>query len=141
MMQFVSLDKDIQELLTLAVTAHGRAYCPYSKFKVGACLLTEEGERVTGCNVENASFTVGTCAERCALAKAISEGLSGKWKACAIIGDLPEPTICTPCGACRQMLVEFAVDNNAKLYMTTSQLGQVQVATIQELQPFAFTGF
>ena len=106
--------------------AREQAYAPYSRFQVGAALLGRSGTVYTGCNVENASFPAGTCAERCAVGKAVSEG-EKEFVAIAVIGDSEEP--CAPCGICRQVLVEFNPD--MKVIMTT--------CTASQLLPGAFT--
>jgi cytidine deaminase len=90
---------DIKKLIELANDARKKAYCPYSKYRVGAALLCKDGSVVLGCNIENASFTVGICAERVAFSKAISEGKT-EFIAVAIVGStekVPTP----PCGECR----------------------------------------
>jgi len=94
------------ELVRRAVEARRAAYAPYSGFAVGAALLARDGRVFTGCNVENASYGLTVCAERVALFKAVAEG-AREFKAIAIAcGDTP----CSPCGACRQVLYEFAPD-------------------------------
>ncbi|MCJ1242477.1 hypothetical protein MMC14_010485 [Varicellaria rhodocarpa] len=85
----------IQELGEKAVDAKGRAHCPYSKFRVGASLLTKSGGYITGVNVENASYPVGVCAERCAVAKAVSDG-EKEFKAVAVATDISPPGQSTP---------------------------------------------
>ena len=95
--------KTLTRLLAAARAARGQAYAPYSKFRVGAALLTADGKIVTGCNVENASYGLTICAERVAVTKAISDG-HRKFQALAIAAPSPLPT---PCGACRQVLAEF----------------------------------
>ena len=96
-----------QQLINLAFTAADNAYAPYSNYKVGACLLCKDGNYFLGANIENASYPCGLCAERVALAKAVSDG-HRKFRAIAIVGSSEE--ICTPCGLCRQALFEFAPD-------------------------------
>ncbi|PQE11551.1 cytidine deaminase protein [Rutstroemia sp. NJR-2017a WRK4] len=81
--------------------AKATAYCPYSRFRVGATILTEEGAFVDGANVENASYPVGTCAERVAFGKAVTEGHK-KFKAVAVATDISPPA--SPCGMCRQLV-------------------------------------
>ncbi|MDE5736746.1 MAG: cytidine deaminase [Oscillospiraceae bacterium] len=103
------------ELLKKAREAQQYAYCKYSEFPVGAALLTESGEIYTGCNIENASYSLGICAERVAFAKAISDG-HHKFKAIAIIGGIHTEKNCPPCGACRQFMAEFC-DDEFKIYL------------------------
>lgn len=103
---------DYKELWNEAVKASAFSYSPYSKFKVGASLLTKEGKIFTGCNIENASYSLTLCAERTAVFKAVSEGYS-EFSAIAVAGsgngDFTVP--CTPCGACLQVLSEFCDDD------------------------------
>lgn len=95
------------ELVRLAHRAMERAYAPYSRFRVGAALEAEDGSRYTGCNVENASYPVTTCAERVAIGAAIVDG-SREFRRIAICASGEEPT--PPCGMCRQALAEFGLD-------------------------------
>ena len=95
-----------RELVQLAFSMHEFSYVPYSKFPVGAALLCEDGTVYTGCNVENCAYGSTICAERTALVKAVSEGRRGGFVAIAIAGKGAD--YCWPCGACRQMLYEFA---------------------------------
>ena len=95
-----------QALVEIAFSMLERAYCPYSRFPVGAALLCADGTVFTGCNVENAAFGQAICAERTALVKAVSEGRRDGFVALAIAGTCQD--FCWPCGACRQMLYEFA---------------------------------
>ncbi|MBQ8960751.1 MAG: cytidine deaminase [Ruminococcus sp.] len=100
------------ELFSMAVKAAESSYSPYSKFRVGAALLSGDGRIFTGCNVENASFSLTNCAERTALFKAVSEGVR-EFRAIAVAGsstdDFRKP--CQPCGACLQVLSEFCGDD------------------------------
>lgn len=98
---------DREALIQTAREAAQRAYVPYSHFPVGAALLTESGEIVTGCNIENASYPLTMCAERTAIGTAISQG-AGKVVAVAVSAPKAKP--CSPCGACRQVLYEFNPD-------------------------------
>ena len=97
-----------QALVELAFTMLERSYCPYSNFPVGAALLCADGTVFTGCNVENAAYGSTICAERTALVKAVSEGHRDDFKKLAVVGNSND--FCWPCGACRQMLYEFAPD-------------------------------
>lgn len=101
-----------RELLDAAVKAAENSYSKYSRFRVGAALLAKDGRVFTGCNIENASFSLTNCAERTALFKAVSEGVT-EFKAIAVAGsadgDFSRP--CTPCGACLQVLSEFCGDD------------------------------
>ncbi|HEC92872.1 MAG TPA: cytidine deaminase [Candidatus Atribacteria bacterium] len=121
-----------EKLFKEAEKARKKAYTPYSKFKVGAAVLTTDGKIFTGCNIENASFGLTVCAERVAILKAISEG-SYKFEAMAIIGDTERP--CSPCGACRQVISEFGED--IKIAMSNLK-GDVKIKKISELLPEAF---
>lgn len=97
-----------RELIAIAVSMLERSYAPYSNFAVGAALLCGDGTVFTGCNVENAAYGSTICAERTALVKAVSEGRRSGFTRIAIAGRGED--YCWPCGACRQMLYEFAPD-------------------------------
>ncbi|HHW07905.1 MAG TPA: cytidine deaminase [Clostridia bacterium] len=122
-----------EELLAEAEKASRMAYAPYSKFQVGAALLTGCGRVFTGCNVENASYGLTICAEQVAVTKAVSEGYKD-FKAIAVWASTGEPV--TPCGACRQVLVEFAPEMDV---IMGSASGQYRVAKAGELLPGAFS--
>ena len=94
-----------RELVKQALAARKFAYVPYSKFRVGAAVLAKNGAIYTGCNIENAGYSPTICAERTALVKAVSEGCR-KFTRLAVVGNSTD--YCWPCGACRQMLYEFA---------------------------------
>ena len=98
---------DRGRLLELARAARRHAHAPFSRFQVGAALLTKEGRVFTGCNVENASYGLTVCAERVAVFKAVSEGYRAFTRV-AVVADTAEPT--PPCGACRQILWELGGD-------------------------------
>jgi len=98
---------DEKKLVQLAQRAKQNAYAPYSKYRVGAALVTEDGSVFTGCNIENTSYPVGICAERVAFSKAISEGHT-KFRGIAVAGSTEE--FAYPCGMCRQFMAEFAGD-------------------------------
>ena len=119
-------------LIKAAQQAKQHSYSPYSHFRVGAALLTQSGKIIHGCNVENSSFGLTICAERNALFKAISEGLK-KFKAIAISTDAEEFT--SPCGACRQVLMELAGDIDVIL---TNKSGRSKVVTTGDLLPYPF---
>ena len=98
------MDFERKTLLREAMKAREFSYSPYSKFKVGAALLSLDGRIFTGCNIENSAYSPTLCAERCAIAKAVSEG-ARDFVAIAVVG--PEDSETTPCGVCRQVLYEF----------------------------------
>ncbi|MGG4089056.1 cytidine deaminase [Bacillus licheniformis] len=123
-----------QELIAEALKAREFAYVPYSKFKVGAALLTEDGKVYKGCNIENAAYSLCNCAERTALFKAYSEG-DKSFKMLAVAADTPGPV--SPCGACRQVISELCSPNMPVIL--TNLNGQVKEMTVQELLPGAFS--
>ena len=104
------MEKIYQELLNEAKDISQNTYSPYSNFPVGACVLYESGNKYLGCNVENMSYGLTLCAERNAISSAIANGEKTNIKAIAIYS--PKQKKCMPCGACRQWLSEFALDNN-----------------------------
>lgn len=116
-------------LINAAAAARDRAYAPYSGFKVGAAVATATGKMFTGCNVENVSFGLTICAERAAIAVAISNG-NKDFVTMAIVTDSTEPA--APCGACRQMLSEF--NPNLKIIAATVS-GQVEEFDLAKLFP------
>lgn len=97
-----------QELIDYAVQAMQKSYAPYSEFNVGACLKAKSGKIYLGCNIENAAFSPGICAERTAFAKAVSEG-EREFDSIAIVGGKNGiiSDFCPPCGVCRQVMAEF----------------------------------
>jgi len=121
-----------KELLARALEAREKAYVPYSRFRVGAALLTKDDKVYTGCNIENASYGLTMCAERVAFYKAISEG-EKDFAALAVIGDTPNP--CSPCGACRQVLCEFAKEMPV---IMANLKGNILVRKVDELLPGSF---
>ncbi|HKL84134.1 MAG TPA: cytidine deaminase [Bacilli bacterium] len=124
-----------KQLVELAIKARENSYSPYSKFKVGAALVTKSGEVFLGANIENASYPLCMCAERNALYNAINHGYKKEdFAAIAVVGDTAKPI--TPCGACRQVMSEL-LDNKAPIYMANLK-GDVQETNMTELLPFAF---
>ena len=121
------------ELIAKASEARLKAYAPYSRFRVGAALVDEQGRLFTGCNVENASFGATCCGERTAIFKAVSEG--SRWiRRLAVTGDQNEP--CMPCGICRQVIAEFAAPDFELLAASPS--GQFKRYSLQAMLPDAF---
>jgi len=119
-----------QELVALAARAREAAYAPYSKYKVGAALLAKSGKIYTGCNVENAVYSLTICAERTAVFKAVSEGEQA-FEAIAVVTSNGG----TPCGSCRQVLAEFGLDTRV-LIATPEEI--VSEETVGTLLPGAF---
>lgn len=124
---------DYKELVTLSIKIKEKAYAPYSKFRVGAALLTGSGKVFTGVNVENASYGATSCAERTAAVKAVSEG-EKEFRAIAIASDSED--FIYPCGICRQVLAEFA-DGDMKILCTNIK-GEYNEHWLKELLPNAF---
>ena len=120
-------------LANLAYDMLSRSYVPYSKFPVGAALLCADGTVFTGCNVENAAYGSTICAERTAILKAVSEGCREGWAAIAIAGQGED--YCWPCGACRQMLYEFAPDLRV---LAARGDGKFMAVPLSELLPYGF---
>lgn len=120
-----------------AQKARAQAYTPYSRFKVGAALLTKSGKVYTGCNIENAGYSATNCAERTAIFKAVSEG-ERDFEAIAIIGGKEGTTspFCAPCGVCRQVIAEFC-KKDFKIILGNEE--KYEVYTLDTLLPFAFT--
>ena len=124
------------KLLEAARGARDRAYAPYSNFYVGAALLSKEGNIYTGCNVENMSYGLTICAERNAVFKMIEAG-DREIEEILIIGKTPEPLF--PCGACRQVIAEFATAET-RIYMC-DEAGRARTSSMAEILPFNFTLF
>lgn len=125
---------DWEALYSAAEEARRVAYAPYSRFQVGAALLTDKGTIVKGCNVENASYGLTVCAERNAINAAVLRGETPV--ACAIVVDSKQPT--PPCGMCRQVLAEFAALDAPVRTRTVKGKKEVR-STVGKLLPFAFT--
>ena len=134
------IKEDINEVLVkAAIDATKYAYVPYSNFKVGAAILAENGTIYTGCNIENASYSPTNCAERTAIFKAVSEGVT-KFKKIAVVGG-PNGNLenyCPPCGVCRQVISEFA-DEDFELILGTSENTYAVYNFFQEVLPLSFT--
>lgn len=122
------MDKQLYES---AIKARENAYAPYSKFKVGAAVRTVDGKIYQGCNVENASYGITCCAERVAVFSAIAAGAEGFIDLC-IVGDTEKPI--SPCGACRQVMSEFKIEN---IYLTNCK-GDCLRMSYKDLLPYAF---
>ncbi|MEO2074496.1 MAG: cytidine deaminase [Bacillus sp. (in: firmicutes)] len=125
---------NIEQLIEEAKKARDRAYVPYSKFGVGAALLTTDGKVYHGCNIENAAYSMCNCAERTALFKAYSEG-DRDFQLLAVVADTDRP--CSPCGACRQVISELC-PRDMKVVLTNLK-GDIQELTVEELLPGAFS--
>lgn len=115
------------------MAARKNAYVPYSKFAVGAALLTASEQIITGCNIENASYGLTNCAERTAFFKAVSEG-ERIFQALAVVAGTAEPV--SPCGACRQVMAEFC-PADLPVYLGNLE-GRILETTVAELLPYAF---
>jgi cytidine deaminase len=134
-MPMSAIDATLEDLLLLARSARDHAYAPYSRFLVGAALLTRDGRRFSGCNVENASYGLCNCAERTALFSAIAAGCQpGDFIAMTVIGDCPAPI--TPCGACRQVMSELC-DADMPVLLANLQ-GETRQTSVTELLPGSF---
>lgn len=134
---------DVQKkLLDAASEARKNAYSPYSHFQVGCAILTKDGTTITGSNVENAAYSPTLCAERAAILAANAQG-HRTFTTIAVIGGLEKgesADICAPCGACRQVIVEFAqlAGIDIEIIMSNSTKDTIQIATIATLLPFPF---
>lgn len=122
-----------QELIKKAIEIRERAYVPYSKFPVGAALLTKSGKIYTGCNIENAAYPVSLCAERVAIFKAISDGET-EFVEMAVAADTERPV--PPCGSCRQVMSEF-FESDMTIHLTNLHANTKSV-NMEELLPFSF---
>ena len=131
-------DIDIKLLIRKALEARKMAYTPYSEYNVGAALLTADGKIYSGCNIENASYSVTNCAERTAFFKAVSEG-EHDFKAIAIVGGKEEnPTdYAWPCGVCRQVMREFCDPKTFRVITAVSE-EQFVDKTLEEMLPDSF---
>ena len=135
-MQSHDVTKDDQLLIDAAKTVRGNAHAPYSGYRVGAALIDETGAIHSGCNVENAAFPEGTCAEANAIGSMVAAG-GKRIVAIAAIGGADEIEACTPCGGCRQCILEFA-DENTRIILIGAG-NTIDSYTIDELLPASFS--
>ncbi|WP_404452812.1 cytidine deaminase [Virgibacillus necropolis] len=122
-----------EQLMEKAIEIRSKAYVPYSKFPVGAALLTKSGKVYTGCNIENAAYPVSLCAERVAIFKAVSDGET-EFAELAVAADTDRPV--PPCGSCRQVMSEFFKPETT-IHLTNLH-NQLKTVTMEELLPFSF---
>jgi cytidine deaminase len=125
-------NKTLEDMAKRAKSVSERAYCPYSKFRVGAVVLTDDGQMFEGCNVENASYGLTICAERNALFQMVARA---RQKVAALVIYTPTPQPSAPCGACRQVLNEFGPD---ALVLSVCDGRDVLKKKLSELLPNAF---
>ena len=123
----------ISELIEKALEAREKAYAPYSKFKVGVAVLTAGGKIYTGCNVENASYPVGICAERVAISKAVADGET-QFIVIAIVGS--GENFCMPCGMCRQFMAEFCKEDFE--IIVAKSVDDYKIMKMGEILPYTF---
>ena len=123
----------ISELIEKALEAREKAYAPYSKFKVGVAVLTAGGKIYMGCNVENASYPVGICAERVAMSKAVADGET-EFTVIAIVGS--GENYCMPCGMCRQFMAEFCKEDFE--IIVAKSVDDYKIMKMGELLPYTF---
>lgn len=131
------MEEIYQILIDNAINARKNSYAPYSGFRVGACIETDNNLFFSGCNIENSSYPVTNCAERTAIFKAVSEGYT-KFKRIAIVGgknDMIED-YCPPCGMCRQTLMEFCNDDAFEVIL--AKTGEYKVFKLRDLFPYGF---
>ena len=126
---------DEQQLINAAKEVRPNAHAPYSGYMVGAALVDDTGVMHTGCNVENAAFPEGTCAEANAIGSMVATG-GKRIVAIAAVGGADEVEACTPCGGCRQSILEFA-DENTRIILI-GEGNQIDSYSIDELLPAAF---
>ena len=127
---------DDKELIEAAKAVRARAHAPYSHFHVGAAVLDERGEIHRGCNVENAAYPEGICAETSAIAAMVAAG-GKRIVAIAAVGGHDEPVACPPCGGCRQRIREFA-DRNTRIVLLDDK-GQPRSYSMEDLLPASFS--
>lgn len=132
-------DIQIDELIHMAKEMLQFSYTPYSGFKVGAALLAKTGEIFTGCNIENGAYSPTICAERCAFAKAVSQGIR-EFDAICIVGGHKGVIKghCYPCGVCLQVMAEFCDPDDFNV-ITVDEAGDIRIMTLGEILPYGFT--
>ena len=128
------MEIDFQTLMNRAKEASQTSYSPFSRFAVGAAVLASSGRIYEGCNVENSSFGLTICAERCAIFKAISEG---EKEILAVAIYSPNADSCYPCGACRQVMYEFQGDAE-EISVITENLGELEINKLSYFLPCGF---
>ncbi|MCQ2739115.1 MAG: cytidine deaminase [bacterium] len=127
------MEIDYKLLMDRAKAASQNSYSPFSRFAVGAAVLTSDGEIYEGCNIENSSFGMTICAERCAIFKAVSDG---KRELLAVAIYSPNADSCYPCGACRQVMYEFQGDE--EISVITENIGQLEINKLSYFLPCGF---
>lgn len=125
---------EMKQLMNEAIKAREFAYTPYSKFKVGAALLSKDGKVFHGCNIENAAYGMCNCAERTALFNAVSQGVT-EFSTMVVVADTERPV--PPCGACRQVISELCAPEME--VVLTNLKGDIQKLKVEELLPGAFS--
>lgn len=127
-----------KDLISVALEARTMSYSPYSKYKVGAALLTKSGKVYKGCNIENAAFSPTNCAERTAFFKAVSDG-EREFAAIAIVGGYGEIPVdyAFPCGVCRQVMMEFCNPKEFKVITAISE-NEYKSSILEEILPYGF---
>jgi cytidine deaminase len=130
----------MEELIAKAIDAREKAYTPYSHFKVGVCLKAKNGETFQGCNIENSSYPATNCAERTAIFKAVSEGITD-FSCIVIVGgrENEKPDFCPPCGICRQVMAEFCDPETFQIILAKSEK-EYKMYLLKELLPLSFVG-
>lgn len=126
-----------KELIERAIQARELAYTPYSHFKVGAALLGKNGTVYTGCNIENAAYTPTNCAERTAFFKAVSEGVTEFEKIAIVAGKDEMQEYTSPCGVCRQVMMEFCRPEEFRIIMAKTPEDYKEM-TLKEILPMGF---
>lgn len=128
---------EVTDLIREALKVRDKAYAPYSEFKVGVCLETENGQRYCGCNIENASYSVTNCAERTAFFQAVSHGHK-KFRKIAIVGGREKADkFCPPCGVCRQVMMEFCDPDTFEIILGKED-ETYQIYLLKDLLPLGF---